>query len=543
MTNVTFNRKEFESLLGKKINKEIEEKISLFGTPLERLDENEIEIEIFPNRPDLISIQGYLRGFKAFLNKDIGLKKYKIQKPESNYKVKIASSVKDIRPFTACAIAKNLKFDDGKIKSLIDLQEKLHFTLGRDRKKLAIGIYPLEKITLPITYEARDPKKIKFIPLEMDREMDGFQILSSHTTGRAYAHLLEGKKEFPVFSDAKGKILSMPPIINSHETGKVSLETKEVFVECSGFDLELLQKTLNILVTTLAEMGGQIYQMNLDYVNKKIQTPDLNPQKMKISLENVNKRLGLELKEKDLEELLPKLGYDYKNKVIYCPAWRTDILHEVDIIEDVAIAYGYDKITPKIPNVSTIGEESSISILKKEISELLIGLNLTEISTYHLIKKEEADINSITDKIELENSKTEYKYLRPNLLIPGLRILSENKDNEYPQEIFEIGTVFSVDKKNRSETGIQERENLCILICPGNFTKIKQILNYLTKNFSKNYSLEEGTFQEFIDGRAANIIINGKDIGYLGEIHPETLRSWGIKMPVAVIEFDISSIN
>src|SRR3989344_3830997 len=543
MSNLIFNRKEFESLLGAKVTKETEEKISLFGTPLERITEDEIEIEIFPNRPDMLSMQGFLRGFKAFLGKETGLKKYKVQKPEEGYTVKISPSVKLVRPFTACAIVKNLKFNDEKIKEIIDLQEKLHSTIGRNRKKLAIGIYPLEKISLPITYEARDPKQIKFTPLEMDREMDGLQILSSHPTGKDYAHLLEGKETFPIFVDAKSRVLSMPPIINSHETGKITLDTTEVFIECSGFNLDVLQKTLNIIVTTLADMGGKIFQMTLDYGNKKIVTPDLSPEKMKLSLEKVNNLLGLDLKEKDLEKLLPKMGYDFKNKTVTIPPWRTDILHEVDLIEDVAIAYGSDKITPQLPNVSTVGEESFETKLKTEISELLVGLGLMEISTYHLIKKEEAELSNLQETIETENSKTEYKYLRPNLLIPGLRILSENKDNEYPQEIFETGVVFSLDKKGKSETGVEEKENLCVITCPGNFTKIKQILNYLAKNLGTEYSLEELDHPQLIEGRTASIKINGKKVGYLGEVHPETLRSWGIKMPIAVMEISIKNLT
>src|SRR3989344_3399624 len=237
MANITIPRKEFEKEI--KLTKVVEEKISLFGTPLEKINEEEIEVEIFPNRPDLLSTHGFLRGFKAFLGKEQGLKKYAINPPEKDYKVKISPSVKNIRPFTACAIVKNLRFDDEKIKEIIELQEKLHSTVGRNRKKIAIGIYPLEKITLPIKYEARKPKEIKFIPLEAQKEMDGL----------------------PIFVDAKNKILSMPPIINSHETGKVTHETKDVFVECSGFDFQILKKTLNIIITTLAEMSGKIYQM------------------------------------------------------------------------------------------------------------------------------------------------------------------------------------------------------------------------------------------------------------------------------------------
>jgi len=209
MANVKFPRKEFEKHI--KLTDSVIEQIPLFGTPLESLTKEEIELEIFPNRPDTLSMQGFIRSFKSFLGKSPGLKKYKINKPEKNYKVKIHPSVKTVRPYTACAIVKNLSFDDDKIKEIIDLQEKLHSTLGRNRKKIAIGIYPLEKIKLPIRYEARKPQDIKFIPLDTDREMNGLQILQKHPAGRNYAHLLEDYDKFPVFVDSNDKILSMPP--------------------------------------------------------------------------------------------------------------------------------------------------------------------------------------------------------------------------------------------------------------------------------------------------------------------------------------------
>ncbi len=230
-----------------------------------------------------------------------------MNKPEKKFSVKIEPSVKEVRPFTACAIVKNLKFDDEKIREVIDIQEKLHSTFGRNRKKIAIGIYPLEKIKLPITYKAQEPEKIKFIPLEMNEEMTGRQILSRHPKGREYAHLLSDAKKFPIFVDAKGDILSMPPVINSQMTGKIDIKTRDVFIECSGFDFNVLSKTLNIIATALADMNGEIYAMNLDY-GKRIITPDFTKEKMKIKAATIAKvnvfiltpdLIGLDISPKD----------------------------------------------------------------------------------------------------------------------------------------------------------------------------------------------------------------------------------------------------
>ena len=538
MAIVKFSRKEFEKYV--KITKQIEEQISMFGTPLESLNDDEIELEIFPNRPDLLSFHGYMRAFLAFIGKKTGLKQYSINKPQESYEVIIDRSVKDVRPFTVCAIVRNLKFDDEKIKEIIDIQEKIHATLGRNRKKVAIGIYPLEKISLPIRFEARKPQDIKFVPLEAKGEMNGFEILKEYPTGKMYAHLLQDMQKFPVFVDAKGEILSMPPIINSEKTGKITQETKDIFIECSGFDFNTLKKTLNILVTMLADMGGDVCQMKLGYGLKHKLTPDLSPEKIKINIDNVNKLLGLNLKEAEIKKLLERMGYEHKNGDILVPAWRTDILHEVDIIEDIAIAYGYENFEPEIPEISTIGEIDKKETVKRKIAEILAGLGLLETSSYHLLTKEDLKKIKQHEEIEVEKSKTDYKILRYDLLCSSLKILSENIDAEYPQKLFEIGRVFR--KNDKIEEGIEEREKLIVAITPGNFTEIKQIIDYMAKILNVEFKLKESIVHNFIEGRVGSILFNEKEIGFIGEVHPSVLRAWHLKMPLAVLEIDLEKI-
>ncbi|MAH03874.1 phenylalanine--tRNA ligase subunit beta [Candidatus Pacearchaeota archaeon] len=535
MAVITLNKKQFESEI-EKLDEKMQNKIAMFGTPVEKVDNKEIQIEIFPNRPDLLSFQGFKRSFLSFLGKKTGLKKYKINNPGKNYEVKIDSSVKNIRPYTICSIVKGLKLDDEKIKELIEIQEKLHSTIGRKRKKLAIGIYPLEKIKLPITYKALEPDKIKFIPLESNKKMSGLEILQKHSAGKEYSHLLAGKTKFPIFIDADKNILSMPPIINSQLTGKITKNTKDVFVECSGFDQEILNKCLNIIITTLADMNGKIYQMKIkDSKNKT--TPNLTTEKMKISYENTNKLLGLELKDKQIKQLIEKMGYDYNKGTIEIPPWRTDILHEVDLIEDIAIAYGYENFIPVIPEISTIGKENLKETIKRKISEILTGADILEVSNYHLTKKyDQFKKIGMQEKnfTELNESKTDYTILRKNLTHYLLKNFAENVDSEYPQKIFEIGKVFDSN----------ENENLGVAITPGNFTKIKQILEYLARMLNIEIKVKESEkFPTYlIDGRVAEIFIKDKKIGFIGEIHPKILKNWRIKMPVALFEISLKEI-
>ncbi|MBU0963177.1 MAG: phenylalanine--tRNA ligase subunit beta [Nanoarchaeota archaeon] len=537
MPTIKINKKSLENLIGKKLEEEkLKDRITYLGVSVEDFNKDEITLEVNPDRPDLLSVQGIARALSSFIGVKKGLRKYEVKK--SGEKVIIDNSVKDVRPFTACAIVKNLKFNDEKIKEVIDIQEKLHITFGRNRKKIAIGIYPFEKIKMPITFFAEDPKKVKFQPLEFNKEITGLQILSQHPTGREYAHLLEGKNKFPFFKDADGKILSMPPIINSHDTGKISEKTKDVFIECSGFDFSVLNKCINIIVCALADMGGSIYSIELNYGNKKFITPNLEPEKMKLNIKYANKIIGLNLKEKDIKSCLEKMGYSYSGKNVLIPAYRADIIHEIDLVEDIAKAYGYDNLKEEIPKVATIAEEDKFEIFKNKIAEILIGLGLIETNTYNLTSVDiNKKINLDVKNVKLENSKSEeYNSLRAYLMPSLLNVLENNKNREYPQNIFEMGVVFKKD--------LEEKTKLSILLCNNNvnFTSIKQVLDYLFLCLDLKYFLKEKELSAFIPGRAGKIVVNNKEIGSIGEISPLTLTNFNLEIPVSAFELDLEEL-
>ncbi len=543
MAVITIDKRLFEKEIGK-LDEKMQNQIAMLGTPIEKLTDTELQVEIFPNRPDMLSYHGFKRALLAFLDKKTGLQKYKINRPEKDYVVKVDSSMKDIRPYTACAIVRGLRLDSEKIREVIEIQEKLHATLGRKRKKMAIGIYPLDKISLPIRFKALEPDKIRFVPLESEKEMSGLEILQKHPTGKEYAHLLAGKARFPVFIDSKEKVLSMPPIINSHETGRVTEKTRNIFVECSGYDLESLKKCLNILVSSLADMGGKVYAMTLDYGVKKIQTPDFESGSMKIRIEEINKLLGLSLTEKEVKKFLEKMGHNYnlEKKEAEIAPWRVDIMHEVDLAEDIAIAYGYGNLIPEIPEISTIGQENSRETIKRKISDILSGLGMQETSNYHLTTAKDQDEKmgekNSKKNIAIEDSKTDYNILRRNLASYALKTFSENVKNDYPQKIFEIGKVFS------ASNGLVETENLAVATSPGNFTELKQILDYLSNMMGINLKIESPKESPgyFIKGRVAEILFKDQSIGFLGEIHPKILKNWKIRMPVALFEINVEKM-
>lgn len=541
MPTVTLNKTVFEKLVGKELPlEELKDRISMLGTDLEGIEGSQINVEIFPNRPDMLSEQGFARAFSSFIGVKTGLRRYEVKK--SGCKVIVDPSVV-MRPYTACALIKNLTFTEEKIRELMQIQEKLATTHGRNRKKSAYGIYPADAINFPVTYIAKDPKEVTFQPLGFEKEINASQIEELHPKGKTYKHLAEGWDKYPFFIDAKDKVMCMLPYTNSNDTGKVETSTKDVFVECSGVDLKNVEKALNILVTTLADMGGEIYSMDMEYPDKTITTPNLTPERMKLDLDYINKLLGLSLKEDEAIGILSNMGYGYENNEVLIPAYRADILHQVDLMEDIAIAYGYENFVEDIPNVATIGEEDPLQEFMKKVSTLLTGLQLLEVKNYHLVMEEELNkkMNLSNEAVSLKNALGEHNHLR-NALIPSLiKNLSENQHNEYPQNIFELGRVF---QKGQTETGILEKENLAVSLCHEkiDFTEAKQVLDALMKSLGTDCVIKEAGYSSFMEGRSGDIFVSDKKVGVIGELHPQVITNWQMVMPIVCFELDLEEL-
>ena len=534
MPTIEASKKDLLSLIGKKLNDK-ELALALQYAKSEFSGENNIKIEIADvNQPDLLSIEGIARQCKLGLKIISGLQKYEVKK--SNYKISANSKT---RPLIAAAVVKNIKFSDESIKQIIQLQEKLCEIFGKKRKEAALGIYDFDKISWPILYADYKPEDIRFIPLEETKEMNAIQILNKHPTGISYKHLLENEKFYPLLADSKKQILSMPPIINSNYSGKVTEKTKNVFIEVTGYNYRFILPVLNTVVTALAERGGKIEEVKIN----NFSTPDLSPREFSLDLEEINSVLGLNLNSSQAIQLLKKAGYNAsgnkKIKAVY-PAYRQDIMDSRDIIEDIAIAYGYNKISPVKPVISSEGGESEQVLLSNKIADLLVGLGFQEIATPTLTSKEILfkKMNKKPDKIiEVENPVSElYCVMRQELLSSALNFLSKNVDSEYPQKIFEIGNTINEKGKDELKLVVASTHS------QANFTELKQILQYLEEQLQIKLDIKETTSPEFIEGRAGKIIKAGKELGIIGEIHPQILKNWHLKMPVSCLEICLDDL-
>lgn len=545
MPVIAVNRKDFCQLVGRDIPMQtIEERIPMLGVAWEGSESDNFEVEVFPNRPDMLSVEGLARAFSSFINIKTGIRNYKAE--QSEYMVKVDEVA--ARPYFVSCVIKNVDFSDDFIKSIIQLQEKLMLTHGRKRKKVAIGLHDLKKINFPVLYTTEKPS-FKFIPLEGEREMTMEEILKETTKGKDYSWILEGMKEYPLLIDATGKVLSMPPIINSEYT-KLDTTTKDVFIDITALDEKAANEVLNILAAAFADRGGKIFKVKVKYSdNRTIYTPDLSTRIMNLEIAYVNKMLGIKLTATEVIECLKRMGFDATEirkgtLEVVIPCYRTDIMHAFDLVEDVAIAYGYDNFEIETPNISTIGEENPLEVFSTKLRSMLIGYGLQETLTFILSNKDNlfTKMNLPEEEIaEIANSKTnEYNVVRNWLLPSMMEVLARNKHNEYPQNIFEVGDVVELDEKD--DTGARTIRKLAIALCHGkaNFSEMKSLVESLFKNLGiEKYDLQECEKQTFIPGRAAKIVIQGRDIAEFGEIHPLVLEKWGLEMPTAGCEINV----
>ncbi|RME53092.1 phenylalanine--tRNA ligase subunit beta [Candidatus Woesearchaeota archaeon] len=543
MPTVQLSKKALFSIIGKKVSDGVlKEKISMLGTDLQSVEGDIITVEVFPNRPDLLTEEGFGIALGAFLGVRPGLQTYRVVRSR-----KVLRVVKPLKawPFAVAAVVKGIRFTDERLRSIIQSQEKLCTTLLRGRKKGGIGIYPLEKISFPVTFTSRPLEDIVFRPLDVQRPMNGKEILSRHPTGRKYGFILEGEERFPVFVDAEGVVMSMPPIINSEDVGRVSAKTRDVFVEVTGTSLHVLEQALNIMCVSLAEMGGDVHSVTLQYPSRSFCSPDFSPRSIPFRLGNAQKLLGVAFSAKEAKEALGKMGLALRGGRVYYPAWRADILHERDVIDELAIGFGYDRFEEVIPRVATIGEESRRERLRSVVRSVLVGLGLVEVKNFNLssaqtqLVKPGVSLKLVTLRNALNK---EFDVLRAWLLPSLLETLGRNLHHEFPQNLFEVGEVFRRANAGRGTgASVVEGERLGGVFCSekATYTDARQAVDALARGLGLSFTYAPEKHAACIDGRAAKVACRGRRVGVVGEVRPEVLVAFGLLNPVSWFELDV----
>ena len=521
---------------------------------VESLEGDTVSIEVKDsNRPDIWAVEGIARALRGYLG--VGRTKEIRLAGRSNLKVVIDKRVKPIRPFISTAIVKGLRPTDEALKSWINLQEKLDQTYGRKRKRASIGFYQADLIQSPLSYTVANPDIITFAPLGSEEKQSLRDIVESHPKGSEYGEIISQFETWPILVDGADNVLSLPPVINSNDLGRITTETNNILVEVTGTNSETVHNTLKIVVSSLAERGGRIYSCVETYPYgspRRVVSPDLSPTQTSLRLSYINRLLGTQLTLKEASRFAERAGYGVRraagdNIQLEIPGYRTDIMHSVDIIEDIAIAIDINKLKPEWPRIWTVGNLAKETDETESVAEIMVGLGFQEVLTYALtsplVVSNKAQ-SSDGKLVELLNPRMTTHTVLRNWLLPSLlEIISHNTHVDYPQRIFEIGPCIS--RGENQIHPIQETRRLAAVTIHANagFTEIRSSLDALAENRGRSVQIKETDHPSFLSGRCGAIISDGAEVGVIGELNPRIIKSWGLNLPAAAFEVEMPALS
>jgi phenylalanyl-tRNA synthetase beta chain len=553
--SVQFSLADLDDLLGQKVPRDedgLNQILAYVKGDVESLDEqnDSVSIEVKDsNHPDIWSVEGIARALRTHLG--IAKPKAPILSGKSGLRVTIDPKLGPVRPFIATSIVRNVKPSENALKSWISLQEKMDLTYGRKRKRASIGFYQADLIKSPLRYTLGNPNDTAFVPLGSTEKMTLREIVEKHPKGVEYGGIISSFKEWPLLTDGEGKILSLPPIINSNDLGRIGSDTKNILVEVTGTNVDTVGNTLKIVVAALAERGGKIYSCTQTYMDKgakQVITPDLKSSFEELSVSYANKLLGAGFNPTEMIRNLVRAGHPARQVSkdvlrVESLCYRIDIMHQVDLVEDLAIALDINKLDPEWPRIWTLGGLAPETERHETLAEVMIGLGYQEVLTYALTSPE-----VFIDKMaigrenyaELLNPKmSTHTSMRSWLLPTLLNLLKDNTHVDYPQKVFEIGPCVLVKENDEGETETRYKIAAVTIHTAAGFTEIRSCLDTLLASIGLHFQVVPTTHPSFLDGRTGEVMSGQRRLGLVGELHPKIIRAWGLSLPIAAFELEI----
>ncbi|MCP9460921.1 MAG: phenylalanine--tRNA ligase subunit beta [Nitrospira sp.] len=523
-------------------------------------DTGELRVELQDsNRPDLWCCEGIARQIRIKLGGTAKPYPFLSKQPGRLPQLLVAPGLDRVRPYVAACAATGYRVTEQGLAQLIQTQEKLADIFGHKRKTVSIGIYRLQKIRFPVTYELVNPDDVRFTPLGMETPMTLSEILMVHPKGLEYGSILAGQSRLPLLRDADHRPLSFPPVINSREIGEVLVGDDELFVEVTGTDAAMVVLTLNIFAANLADRGASIQPIAVRYpyetpFGKRVVTPRDIGRPRAIQIETIERALGQELGATVVKEALEAYGYHVstgkKSVMVKLPPYRQDLMHAMDVVEDVAMSLGYGAFSPEMPSQFTVGGLSRIEQLSDRARELMVGLGFQEVisnilgSPAHYRDAMRLEGTEWGTMVEVRNAmSSSFSCLRQWMIPSLLRVEAASARSFYPHRLFEAGEVAIFDSAHEVGSCTETVLGAVIAHAAAHFSEIHSCLDACLYYLGKTYGLEPIPHPSFLDGRVGTIVVSGTPIGLIGEIHPEVLERWQIAMPVVAFEVNLSRLE
>lgn len=526
----------------------------------QNLETGEFRIELQDsNRPDLWCCEGIARQIRI---KQAGMAApYNFLSPRKppTKQVTVGPGTEQVRPYVAACTATGYRVTQEGLAQLIQTQEKLADIFGRKRRTVSIGLYRLPAIEFPVSYEVVKPDSAKFTPLGMDTVMTLNEMLLVHPKGLEFGGILAGHELVPLLRDAKGQALSFPPIINSRDIGEVHVDDDALFVEVTGTDLPMVMLTLNILAANLADRGAAIEPIQVVYPSKTelgqlVVTPQDLGKPRTLSLSTIEQALGQPLDAREVSQALKSYGYEVttaKGEItVRLPLYRHDLMHPMDVVEDVAISRGFADFSPVMPSQFTVGGLSRIEILSDRVRDLMVGMGFQEIisnilgSPQLLCDAMRLNGTEWGRLVQVDNVMSQtFSALRQWMLPSLLRVEAASSRAFYPHRLFEAGEVAQPDPAHELGSRTVIVIGALMAHADAHFSEIHSCLDTLFYYLNRTYSMEPIQHPSFLEGRAGQIVLDdGAMLGVIGELHPEVLERWQITVPVVAFEVDLTKL-
>jgi phenylalanyl-tRNA synthetase beta chain len=569
MPTITIFKRDLEGLLAEPgevhqpiTMEQLEESLMLVKGELkgQNPDTGELRIELQDsNRPDLWCCEGIARQIRIKRQGSLAKYDFLTGKSQSPKQLNVAPGLEEIRPYVAACAATGYRVTQEGLAQLIQTQEKLAEMFGRKRRTVSIGLYRLAAIEFPVTYDVVRPDEVTFTPLGMDTVMTLGEMLLVHPKGLEFGGILAGHDRLPYLRDAKRQALSFPPIINSREVGEVRPGDDALFVEVTGTDLSMVILTLNIFAANLADRGAVIEPIEVRYpyktaLGKAVMTPHDLGKSRKLSVSTIEQALGQVLGTHEVAKALTAYGYQVtakgKEVRVTLPLYRQDLMHAMDVVEDVAISRGYSDFLPVMPSQFTVGGLSRIEEISDHIRALMVGMGFQEIISNIL-----ASPRDLRDAMRLEGTEwgklvevdnvmsQSFSALRQWMLPSLLRVEAASNRAFYPHRMFEAGEVARHDLSQAEGSRTVMVLGGMIAHADAHFSEAHSCLDTLFYYVNQAYSLEPIQHPSFLAGRVGSIVSDGKHIGVIGELHPEVLERWQIGIPAVAFELDLTELT
>ncbi len=504
------------------------------------------------NRPDLWSAEGIARQLRAARGRR---RDYPFFQGAPVGEIRVEPGLEAVRPFVAAFVVRGARVTERSLVQLIQTQEKLAENFGRKRRDVAIGVYDASRIRFPVHYRAVDPQREAYTPLGFEEPMPLAEILARHPKGVQYRDTLAGHPRVPYLTDDAGLTLSMPPIINSRELGEVKPGDGELFVEATGTELGKLLLALGILACDLADRGGRIQRVRTVYpadtpLGREVDAPRDPGLGLTIPLREFGRLLGVAVTPSEVDNVLERYGCEVHLEGeavrVVLPPYRADYLHPVDVVEDFAIARGYETFEPRMPRDFTAGRSDALSLLEDKARDVMIGLGheevISNILTSHAELRERMN-REAPPLVEVANVMNEnYAALRDSLWPSLLKVEARSATATYPHRLFEAGEVALHDPA--APHGSRTRLVLGALSVhrEASLSEAHADLDFLTQQLGCEAELREEEHPSFLPGRSARVLVAGRPVGWLGELHPLVLERWQIGAPAAAFELELEPL-